>query len=293
MNVREIEKLIKSTVETQDVNLEKQIETYRTSLEDRLKNLRAMNIDYDDIPHENIVQRILGKKKPFGKKDKGYKDALIWESILKILNYEGDFVIFITYNSADFANKEQTKLHPDLISDLEDKGFDAEAVVISNGMSDFTSKCVEPKLQFMIEIKERLEKDTYLDLLLSELLEEKRDLIESEVVTEVSLYFTGGYVNIHYLELSGKYTVGDVYEIETNKLFIRFETDYYLDVEATVNVSDFNNIIHGLDDYTILGYNDMGDIEISTHHTAPVEVEVIFNEKTKTVESFEIIGVYI
>ncbi|HHF3108932.1 TPA: PIN domain-containing protein [Vibrio alginolyticus] len=86
-------------------------------------------IDYEKIPHSEVVNRALNIKKPFTEGEKGYRDTLIWLSFikfLKITNVKGD-VAFITNNKSDFfeGKGEKLSLHPDLVRDVENIGLEA------------------------------------------------------------------------------------------------------------------------------------------------------------------------
>jgi hypothetical protein len=66
--------------------------------------LAANNIDIlpvPDVTHEELLARDLASKKPFDLNGKGYRDALIWESVLRCyrqLDYE-DHLFFVTDDS--------------------------------------------------------------------------------------------------------------------------------------------------------------------------------------------------
>jgi len=71
-------------------------------IQSRADNLEI--IGYDDIPHSEVVIRALNNKKPFMEGEKGYRDTLIWLSLIDYIvkNNESEDVIFITQNKSDF-----------------------------------------------------------------------------------------------------------------------------------------------------------------------------------------------
>ena len=88
-----------------------------------MKILKVDMLPYGDVPQTAIVSRVLARKRPFHKSDKGYRDALIWESILKICK-QSDPTFFVTDNHKDFCNESnKEQLHADLIADLKIKGI--------------------------------------------------------------------------------------------------------------------------------------------------------------------------
>jgi len=80
-------------------------------------------VEYDGIPQATVVERALKHKRPFLENEKGYRDTLIWLSLIEHIRVNNihDEVAFITENSNDFFELGvATAFHSDLVSDLED-----------------------------------------------------------------------------------------------------------------------------------------------------------------------------
>lgn len=56
---------------------------YEDSLRARIAQLRIKIISYPQTAHKEMVARELNKKKPFKDSKKGYRDSLIWDSIIE------------------------------------------------------------------------------------------------------------------------------------------------------------------------------------------------------------------
>lgn len=72
---------------------------------------------YPQTQHANLVSRCLAQKKPFSNKDKdrGYRDALIWDTIVDLVKANPDsHIVFISSNTNDFS-QGTNELHPDLL----------------------------------------------------------------------------------------------------------------------------------------------------------------------------------
>ncbi|MBB1643890.1 PIN domain-containing protein [Sphingobacterium sp. UME9] len=78
-------------------------------------------IDYSSISQEVVVRRAMDRVRPFKEGEKGYRDTLIWLSLLNYLsvNEIKENVAFISNNSDDFLNSRKTDFHADLIKDIE------------------------------------------------------------------------------------------------------------------------------------------------------------------------------
>tara|TARA_R110002096_G_scaffold5175_30_gene24281 strand:+ start:31 stop:1128 length:1098 start_codon:yes stop_codon:yes gene_type:complete len=96
------------------------ISQYRAKLMSKFGGL-AEAFPYPSIDHESVVQRAILRRRPFQDSGAGYRDTIIWESILEIADKPDiDSIIFITNNSKDFLAED--RLAPDLIEDLRERG---------------------------------------------------------------------------------------------------------------------------------------------------------------------------
>ena len=79
---------------------------------------------------DSLVQRAINHKKPFSSdSDKGFKDCLIWLSVLGLAEKSGFKeapIVFISANDKDFSLKidsSRSKIHPDLESEASKKAL--------------------------------------------------------------------------------------------------------------------------------------------------------------------------
>lgn len=92
----------------------------------------VLDVPYEAVSHSDLVAKALGPKLPFRDGEKGYRDALMWLSVLDIArstDYRGD-IHFVNNNSKDFyLNKSGAlELHPDLKQDIIDRGVRANFI---------------------------------------------------------------------------------------------------------------------------------------------------------------------
>lgn len=79
------------------------------------------------VPHERLLKDTLLGRKPLSRGDGGYRDALIWHSLLAVARDSSDEIILLSENTKDFADSTTGSLSADLQSDLSELG--SEAVV--------------------------------------------------------------------------------------------------------------------------------------------------------------------
>lgn len=97
------------------------VETVSTALKERFdkfaEGMKVFSIDNKNIDLQNLIDKSLVETPPFKSQGRGFRDALIWESLLKYLNSTAETqVAFITNNSNDFGKNElKLELHEELV----------------------------------------------------------------------------------------------------------------------------------------------------------------------------------
>lgn len=93
---------------------------YEDALRARLKEARVDVLGYPNSTHQDLVMRSLAKAKPFDREGRrGYRDALIWESIRDALSAGSyDEFVLVTNNVRDFGADGGAGLDPDLEAEL-------------------------------------------------------------------------------------------------------------------------------------------------------------------------------
>ena len=105
-------------------------------------------IPFENIKHNDVIDRALKSIKPFTASEKGYRDTLIWLSFLEYLKSNSygpnDKIAFITENNTDFfQNKNKTILfHPSLQNDINELDLKCE-IVPFNSLHNFLKSTVD------------------------------------------------------------------------------------------------------------------------------------------------------
>ena len=79
-----------------EISVEQETKAYREWLLATLGNLNAEILPYPDVPHKQVVDRDLQRRRPFKRDGSGYRDFLIWENIRRLMHRCTERVIFIT-----------------------------------------------------------------------------------------------------------------------------------------------------------------------------------------------------
>jgi len=92
-------------------------------------------LDHPSVPHNELVARVLARRRPFNESERGYRDALIWYSTLECA--DSGSVILLSANTKDFgrAHGSSYELADDLAADLEALGLPPDRVSLTTTMS--------------------------------------------------------------------------------------------------------------------------------------------------------------
>lgn len=106
-----------------------------------LSRTSVIDAGYGDLSLETVTERSLAETPPFKSKGRGFRDALIWYSLLEYLRtHPEDNVAFITDNSQDFGVGD---LKPELMAELAKLGY-SDRVVYFHSLSEFLTTYSEP-----------------------------------------------------------------------------------------------------------------------------------------------------
>jgi hypothetical protein len=90
---------------------------FETVLVEKINNARF--IPFNKVEHSVVVNRAVKKIRPFKEQDKGYRDTMIWLSLLIYLKANNiDELVFINTNSTDFYKSNSTGFLDELLEDI-------------------------------------------------------------------------------------------------------------------------------------------------------------------------------
>lgn len=133
---------MQSSLDALDVETETQI-LWKT-LSAQLSEGEVSVVDYPDVPHKAIINRATARRKPFDEKGSGYRDTLIWMTVLDLIPQTDDSIIFVSKDK-DFRDK-QGSLHPELVKEVTDLGLPSDRVVLVNDLAALMDRYIRPNL---------------------------------------------------------------------------------------------------------------------------------------------------
>ena len=280
-----------------DDKIQEAIATYRHHLIDTFRRVEAEIRTYPVISHEVLVAKSLARKKPFTEDgQRGYRDALIWASILDILiETPPEEVAFITKNSKDFFERDREILHSHLIAELHESNIDVERIKVVKDLHSFVNSYVKPTMK-QLDL-ESVRADFSLGL-----GRYTKEDIEGAILRALNDYQYSDEINPH--------DVGLPPEVETiNPAYMEDITEFHavdarelasggwlINATATASI-DFDFFIYKGDSYILEEENsiEVNDYDWNDHYiwaqavkSVGMTLSLTFNEQTGTVTAIEI-----
>jgi hypothetical protein len=154
---RDTERLLGEKLSTENTKeIDKIVNDYQNFLSKKLSDNNVNLLPYPQIEHKLIVARAIKRKKPFKENGDGYRDTLIWYSLLELARGNKSTIAFVTGNSSDFG--KQTLL-PDLQNDLDENNISSNTISIISTLDEFNKLFAVPVLQTLEGMAEKLEND--------------------------------------------------------------------------------------------------------------------------------------
>ncbi len=135
--------------------IDEAVRKYRSTLETDFP--QEMRIPFPTITLQELLQRAISKLRPFREVDKGFRDTLIWLSLLTLLKSSNENIVFITNDEGFRKDKEMNDVHPDLLNDLTQEGIELDRFLIYRSLNEFTDNFIYSKLDRLEEIRAGIE----------------------------------------------------------------------------------------------------------------------------------------
>jgi hypothetical protein len=265
---------------------------YEKFLSSELAGLKSRVPDYNEIPHADVVRRDLRRQKPFQESGKGYRDTLLWETILRNCIEKDVVTVLITNNVRDFYDSAGD-LHKHLQSDVLARKADKNSLVLCRDLPTFTDTYVVPYLRKRKDFAALVQHDKVSGLNLTTVCEENVDtLIEAlNKSPSVMIDDPGQYEpEVDVIDIQRDFHVDEASELSKNLLLVVFE--FHAEVYFTYFLprSEYYPMSDDESSKIIVLDADWNDyvMRVETKRTARFTCRLTFNSDGQEVESFEV-----
>jgi hypothetical protein len=125
---------------------------YEGELRAILDSAGAEYLPYPDVSHEVVARRAMDRRRPFDAAGRdGYRDTLLWETLLEAASHE-EPIVLVSGDNAAFSPNKGPGLLKELQDELEARGLPRDAVRRIKQITDFTSELpLVPDLEVDVE----------------------------------------------------------------------------------------------------------------------------------------------
>jgi len=141
-----------------DEDMAQECSHYSTWLRAKLESIQAVIPAYPDVSHRVLAQRAMARRRPFREDDRGYRDALIWETVLSLCAGIGEPMFLVSKNRKDFGDGPEP--HADLVADLCERGLSEDMVRVFSSLADLK---LHEQLERLDDLIERFSTDAVPD----------------------------------------------------------------------------------------------------------------------------------
>jgi predicted nucleic acid-binding protein len=228
------------------VDLDAASGAYKKSFEKLISDLKAEVPTYKDIPQVDLVVRDLQRRRPFQDSGKGFRDALIWETILRYVLAPDIRCMLITSNTKDFCG-EQHALHDHLQQDLTQRGYAADAVVVYSPQD--SNEQLKNLLPADNNVQEAIAKDEYGPFDFNGFYFEQRDVIAKQLERQLESAGLSSIprmvledANIAYLEDPQSWEIEDARQINAHHPYLEFRVKADANIHFFMDKRDFYSL---------------------------------------------------
>jgi len=294
---REAQKRVKLDIPSAMTSAEVDVRTdeYKHELDQILVDVGATIVPYPKTPHEKLALRAMERQKPFSESGTGYRDALIWETVLDILDGTDEVVALIT-EDRDFADKNR-EIYPNLLEDLTARGFGHDRVRIYRSLDEFVEQELKPDFKRLEDIRARLDAAEYPGLDLASVIETRLEYADLPVIgrgvePDVGLPDCVENPTLAHAAINDiveDISVLDVWETPAGELLIELEADAAAQFDFFIFKSDWWGVDPAKEDIWVID-DDWNDHYIFAEAVRPVHLNVslTFDPTSSEVTSVEL-----
>jgi hypothetical protein len=275
----------KLTISQESIN--EQLQKFKEQYEIELHAKNIKILPYPEVGHKSIVAKELNNKKPFKDSSKGYRDALIWETVKSELVpvkdlFEECQIQLLTRNTKDFA--DGNGLHQDLKDDLLTLGYGDNVVKLVTDCEEFFKDIIYPQFKELDRVKEALNTKGYYNrisvhndiaqMFSVQFVEHILDAVdENGLPTYLPLYCEGSYVEL--LE-EPKVEIDSVIRLEDETVMIGCNVKISAEIGCSIEKSNLGDSYDDIHSHIMNYEQNKHYLEVLNH----IELNVVANIRT-------------
>lgn len=282
-----------------DVSEDSVATTYEAIIRREFEQSKVEVLELPAVGHRPLLERALERRKPFDSAGRvGYRDALIWETIVALAAGASGEIAFISANHRDFAESGKgSGLARSLASELNDAGARVE---LFDDLASFLDRYVQPAKEALAEVKALLEGESESRTKLLRAIEAAVDRNDADTsgIRAAELVSDVGFADYELEEVRLKAVSPGVSHIEVSRartlepdqVLLELEAEADADVEYTAYVMPWRAAGLSSSGAEELDGSTGGTRSGGTTLTLRLAVEATYRPSLKTVEDLRVVS---
>jgi hypothetical protein len=278
-----------------DDDIVQMVDEYADHLHQQLKESKVIMVQYPSVSHQKVVQRALQRRRPFDSEgQRGYRDTLIWESILELITKEPAEVAFISQNPRDFAEKTNV-LHSVLSEEITALNNNNIAVTYYPDLDSFVSQEITPRLQGLEDIATELVGDGFKGFDLHTFTTNQLyKYIETEEIDPTDIDLPDSFETLQIGAIEDVEEIRDVtvFSLNNNDLLIEYECLVPISFTFFIQNIEYWGISDELLEKIEVWDSDWNDYYQLCHIAVDnilIRVKLVLNQENVSVQSAELV----
>ena len=244
-------------------------------------------VPYPRVSHSQLVQQAVTRRRPFNSQGSGFRDALIWHTVLELVNKHNRKVVLLT-DDKDFRDKKG-RLHPDLRKDLTDLRKEEDQVILIPSLSSFLDKYVRPGLPKIFE-SHPAEVLDHLGIGIADTVTTKaNETFSGQIMQAEELHLPWQYEDIHLSSIvdCSDLEISDVRKVPNDRYLLRGHASFECEFDAYMFKAD----VYTLDDVDVYEFDwNKHYAWVATTETLRCDFELIVDSPTSGKVELEILS---
>ncbi len=220
---------------------EDEVREFLIKFRSRLEELGVPSLPFPDVEARVLSEKALFQKRPFKDRTTGYRDCLVWYSVLRRFSGTQAPLLLVTASRAGFGHEAPS--HIDLQSDLLEYKLDPDQFFICNSVDEANHRFILPRLPQVDNVDYFFGENPHNFDLEEWFLTGILAVAEAQGWTKhvAGMAETNGKVSISGIKEIKELTIDDIRRLGKDRYLLYAHSTALLDVKVEYTAQDFFN----------------------------------------------------
>lgn len=251
-------------------DIQQEIINYQNYFLNKIEKADIGILPIPQVEHEEIIKYANSGKRPFDSKDNGYKDFLIWMSVVGLATRSKRPIVLIS-NDNDFAS--DGTIHEQLIDHLKELEIENLDIQLVKSLGQFNETYLTDVYD-LVEVKEFFKSPSELRSYGEYVSREIDQLLYNENLQNHDLNLDSRFDSpyVEYIYFRDNFKINSIDKMGSNDFAISFEISAGIDIRVGIAKSDILSLGDMINEWG----EDLGEWYIEAYISREVDIEGTF-----------------